>query len=94
MGARLRKFGARWDSVTDDAWVLDTVTNGLLIDFVSFPEQDCVPGDIPMTELMSAVCDAEIISLLEKRSGGRDFGQIGGFRLRFLLHSEKYRGPV
>lgn len=64
VGARLRLFAANWETVTEDPWVLATVREGLSIDFISYPRQDVAPGDISMTEEM--ICDAEIVSLLEK----------------------------
>jgi hypothetical protein len=48
--------------VTSDPWVLDMVTNGLKIDFVSHPIQRMPPRDLVMSEEMQAVCDAEVAS--------------------------------
>ena len=50
VGARLRDFADNWVSITDDQWVLSTVRNGLLIDFVSQPSQDRLPRDVVMSE--------------------------------------------
>jgi hypothetical protein len=66
IGARLSLFADRWPEVTDDPWVLDTVTDGLKIDFISEPFQRSSPRDVSMSGDMQAVCQAEICSLLKK----------------------------
>jgi hypothetical protein len=66
IGARLSLFADRWSKVTDDPWVLDTVTDGLKIDFISEPFQRSSPRDVSMSGDMQAVCQAEICSLLKK----------------------------
>nr|CAH0102646.1 unnamed protein product [Daphnia galeata] len=43
IGARLKTFSDRWEAVTDDPWVLDTVVNGLRIDFIGKPTQRFPP---------------------------------------------------
>jgi hypothetical protein len=68
VGGRLRLFASVWSSITDDPWVLDTISNGLDIDFISFPVQSAVPRDIKMSVQMAAVCNAEIDSLLQKKN--------------------------
>ncbi|KZR97924.1 Uncharacterized protein APZ42_006941, partial [Daphnia magna] len=68
IGARLSLFSERWGSVTRDPWVLDTVTNGLRISFISQPIQRMFPREVVMSEEMKAVCDAEVASLLAKKA--------------------------
>ncbi|KAI9555019.1 hypothetical protein GHT06_020313 [Daphnia sinensis] len=52
VGARLRSFANHWRTVTDDPWVLDTVANGLLINFLSDPFQRSAPRDVAMSNEM------------------------------------------
>jgi hypothetical protein len=66
IGARLSLFADRWPEVTDDPWVLDTVTDGLKIDFISEPFQRSSPREVSMSGDMKVVCQAEICSLFKK----------------------------
>jgi hypothetical protein len=68
VGGRLRLFASVWSSITDDPWVLDTISNGLDIDYISFPVQTALPRDINMSVQMAAVCNVEIDSLLQKKA--------------------------
>ena len=61
-------FSERWALVTSDPWVLDTMTNGLKIDFISHPIQCMPPRDEVISEEMQAVCNAEVASLLAKNA--------------------------
>ncbi|KZS04167.1 Uncharacterized protein APZ42_032945 [Daphnia magna] len=74
VGARLSVFAGKWSEIPNDPWVLNTVSNGLKIDFLSEPFQRSSPRDVAMSEEMRAVCQAEIASLLKKRA-------VDGFRL-------------
>jgi hypothetical protein len=66
VGARLSSFADHWLAVTDDPWVLDTVAEGLRINFISEPLQRSSPCDVSMSEEMQAVCKTEVESLLKK----------------------------
>ena len=37
VGGRLKFFVDRWESITDDSWVLETIQNGLKFEFISHP---------------------------------------------------------
>ena len=37
VGGRLKFFVDRWESITDDRWVLETIQNGLKFEFISHP---------------------------------------------------------
>ena len=66
VGARLCDYADSWHSITDDRWVLSTVREGLLIDFVAPPVQKSRPPDVAMSEREEAICEAEVAALLEK----------------------------
>ena len=46
--------------MTDDPWVLDTVAEGLRINFISEPLQRSSPCDVSMSEEMQAVCKTAV----------------------------------
>jgi len=66
VGGRLARFASFWHRITKDPWVLDTVSRGLFIDFVSSPVQLVTPSEGSMTESMRAVCDQAVIEMLAK----------------------------
>ena len=66
VGARILEFSANWAAVTRDSWVLETVNNGLLIDFVSKPIQRRLPNSVTMSDDMKKICDDEVDSLASK----------------------------
>ena len=66
MGARLLKHAAFWHELTSDPWVIQAVTVGARIPFLQTPYQ-AVPGfNMAMSEVTSAICEAEVASLLAK----------------------------
>jgi hypothetical protein len=52
VGARLRDFARNWVTVSDDPWVLRTVSEGLVINFSSRPTQQSWPYEVAIS-----VCD-------------------------------------
>jgi hypothetical protein len=66
-GGRLRLFASLLASITDDPWVLDTISNGLDNDFISVLVQTVRPRDIGMSAKMADVCNAEIVFYRKKR---------------------------
>ena len=66
VGGRLRHFASAWLSVTDDPWVLSTVSFGHMLDFIGLPVQNSIPSACVMSSDMVAVVDDEITTLLSK----------------------------
>ena len=66
VGGRVKFFANNWKIVTSDEWVLKTVSEGLLIDFISPTKQFSKPRPIPMDAAMAEVCDKELTDLLAK----------------------------
>jgi hypothetical protein len=92
IGARLKTFSDRWEAVTDDPWVLDTVVNGLRIDFIGKPTQHFPPHNVDMTEEMRMVCDAEVASLLDKKAISEVVDSSLGFFCSFFCIPKKSGG--
>jgi len=55
VGARLRDFARNWATVSDDPWVLRTVSEGLVINFSSRPTQQSRPYEVAMSVEMQTV---------------------------------------
>ena len=55
-----------WRIITDDQWVLSTVTEGIRFEFFSGPGYREQSRDIRMTEEAKLVCQEEVKKLLEK----------------------------
>lgn len=89
VGSRLLKFAGNRVGITDDSWVLSTVSEGLLIDFLSEPVQFCIPSSVTMSDEMASVCDAEVDSLLTKRAISETHGNSPGFICFFFCVTEK-----
>ncbi|EFX67321.1 hypothetical protein DAPPUDRAFT_115527 [Daphnia pulex] len=68
VGGRVLHFAKMWETVTDDRWVLDSVSNGVKLDFVETPNQTKLPRPITMSKEMASVCDQEVNDLLEKKA--------------------------
>lgn len=66
VGGRLRQFANSWREISNDPWVIDTVTNGLWLDFDSNPFQSFIRPEISMNEEQSSLCDQEIEALIGK----------------------------
>ncbi len=65
-GGQIARHLVAWKSITKDPWVLKTVSEGLLLDFVSEPYQSNIPGNAAMNSTQWQLCDAEVSSLIEK----------------------------
>ncbi|EFX61565.1 hypothetical protein DAPPUDRAFT_338958 [Daphnia pulex] len=59
IGGRLSKFSEAWLSLTDDQWILSTVSHGYAIDFVKHPVQHSVPSGCTMSKEMELVCRSQ-----------------------------------
>ncbi|KAK4007691.1 hypothetical protein OUZ56_012844 [Daphnia magna] len=90
--SRLKVFAARWPLITRDRWVLKTVREGLLIDFLSEPTQNSFPPQITMSKEMSDVCDAEVRDLLAKRAISEVSDGSIGFFCSFFCVKKKQEG--
>uniref|UniRef100_A0A0P6EQZ6 Reverse transcriptase/ribonuclease h/methyltransferase n=1 Tax=Daphnia magna TaxID=35525 RepID=A0A0P6EQZ6_9CRUS len=92
VGARLSVFADKWSEITDDPWVLKTISNGLKIDFLSEPFQRSSPRDVVMSDEMRAVCQTEIASLLKKGAVKEITDESGGFICSFFCVPKKVDG--
>ncbi|KZR99710.1 Uncharacterized protein APZ42_004326, partial [Daphnia magna] len=92
VASRLKVFAARWPLITSDHWVLKTVREGLLIDFLSEPTQNSFPPQIVMSKEMSDVCDAEVRDLLAKRAISEVSDGSIGFVCSFFCVKKKQEG--
>ena len=66
--ARVATFASNWLMITDDPWVIETVSNGLRLDFLSAPFQSSFPKSVAMSEDMKTVCDLEVKNLIAKNA--------------------------
>jgi hypothetical protein len=78
--------------VTDDPWVLDTVAEGLRINFISEPLQSSSPRDVSMSEEMQAACKTEVESLLKKGAIEESTDGSAGFVCSFFCVPKKTGG--
>jgi hypothetical protein len=67
VGARLLYFYEQWRFITDDAWVLESVSQGVKFDFLEEPVQLTRPSKVAMSGEMIAVADKEVSELLIKK---------------------------
>ncbi|KAI9551304.1 hypothetical protein GHT06_002504 [Daphnia sinensis] len=94
IGGRLRFFVHFWHSISNDPWIIQSISEGVKIDFVSPPFQSHYQGNMLMGKNQLEICEQEIKSLLEKRAiepiePGKGFvsglfvipKRTGGFRL-------------
>lgn len=66
VGARLLRFASEKIKYSTDPWVLNTVSKGLFIDFISTPKLSSVlPRDIVIWSDMMKVCDHEVLIIEE-----------------------------
>ncbi|XP_057365008.1 uncharacterized protein LOC130685703 [Daphnia carinata] len=68
VGARLIAFADRWTVVTDDKWILDSLSHGVKLDFSISPTHRTIPVSVVMPKEMEAVCDREVRDLVRKRA--------------------------
>jgi len=68
VGGRLSLFPDEWNKFCQDRWILDVVSQGLALDFVSIPERNSPPQPVLMSAELDKAFDDEVISLLEKRA--------------------------
>lgn len=92
VGARLLGFAHYWTTVTDDQWVLNTVTNGLVIHFLSPPVQHSLPHEVVMSDEMQSICNSELSSLLKKRAVTEVTERSDGFVCSFFCVPKKGGG--
>lgn len=60
VNVKVGAFAGHWAVVTDDPWILSTISNGLIINFSSLPLQRSHPHEFIMSDNMQAVCNSEI----------------------------------
>lgn len=65
MGGHFLKF---WETITDDVWVLDSVSEEVKLDFVVVPRQSRFSFPVPMSKEMVNVWDKEANDLQDKKA--------------------------
>lgn len=89
-GGRIARFGAEWEKLTLDPWVLSTVGEGFRLEFLSEPFQSSVQPNTSMDPHQQACCEKEVASLLEK--GAVVKAQDGSFISSIFLIAKRLEG--
>ncbi|KZS20378.1 Uncharacterized protein APZ42_012950 [Daphnia magna] len=92
VASRLKNFASHWTSVTDDLWVLKTVSEGLRLEFTAEPVQKFLPSEITMSEEMTAICDKQVNELLSKQAINEVMDGSDGFVCSFFCIKKKQAG--
>ena len=92
VGGRLRQFANSWREISNDPWVIDTVTNGLWLDFDSNPFQSFIRPEISMNEEQSSLCDQEIEALIGKGAIVASSLSPGDFVCNIFVIPKKIKG--
>ena len=81
----VRFFGCERGNGDRRPRVLATVRDGLSFDFISYLRHEVAPGNIRKSDEMISICDAEIVSLLEKGAVTVISDHSAGLRVCVLL---------
>jgi hypothetical protein len=92
VASRLKSFASHWASITDDIWVLKTVSEGLRLEFTAKPVQKFFPPEISMSDEMTAICDQEVDDLLFKQAITEITEGSDGFVCSFFCIKKKQAG--
>jgi ribonuclease HI len=68
VGGRVRFDADFWPTLTNDQWVIRSVSEGVRIPFVSFPSVPFTQSNMGMSAELEAICDTEVQSLLQKKA--------------------------
>ena len=68
MGGRLKNSAQNWREISNDPWVISTVSEGLWLDFQSPPIQSFRFPEISMNAEQMALCDSEVKALILKQA--------------------------
>ncbi len=68
VGGRLKYFAANWENLVSDNWIVDSISHGISLDFLSRPVQHSLSSTVAMSLEMRAVCDQEVADLLFKEA--------------------------
>ncbi len=66
LGGRVQYFAEFWPSLTQDPWVLDSVSFGTRIPFFERPSEPARLPNMVMSDELMNICDEEVKALLEK----------------------------
>lgn len=67
IAGRTAHFLDSWTQLTQDPWVLTTISSGFKLEFITYPPfQRHAPPNATMDELQSYLCDEEVNSLIMK----------------------------
>ena len=96
VGARLADFVSEWERITEDQWVMNTVSQGFAIEFVYKPPLASgvrvtpVPKDLvrrlTLQDEVAALLEKGVVELIPKHSQGE------GFYSTFFLVPKKPEG--
>ena len=67
-GGSFLKFAKIWETIKDDVWVLDSVSEEVKLDFVVVPRQSRFSFPVSMSKEMANVCDKEANDLQDKKA--------------------------
>ena len=68
VGGRLSQFAHEWRSISSDPFILNMVSIGVSLDFLSLPSQSTRPTNCKMSLEMERACDLEVSELIVKRA--------------------------
>ncbi|KZS20361.1 Uncharacterized protein APZ42_012970 [Daphnia magna] len=68
VGGRLRHFVESWKTLSKDPWILQSISQGVKLDFLASPYQACSQTNMEMEESQWVVCDREIRDLVKKEA--------------------------
>ncbi|KAK4024803.1 hypothetical protein OUZ56_010297 [Daphnia magna] len=63
-GDREQFFAENWKQVTDEPWVFGTVSEGLILEFISEPDLRSCSLPVTMSKEMERLCDNEVTDLI------------------------------
>ncbi|KAJ1143654.1 hypothetical protein NDU88_009959 [Pleurodeles waltl] len=91
LGGRLRLFTHKWDQLTSDAWVLQTVS-GFHIEFWGTPVQEVLSRPLVFSEADTTLIDSEVQDLLRKEAVRASVRHLRGFVSNLFLVEKKDKG--
>ncbi|KAI9565203.1 reverse transcriptase [Daphnia sinensis] len=92
IGGRISCFASNWVLVSSDPWVLQVVSEGAWLDLESTPCQMACPTEVAMSLEMQALCDKEVMDLLEKQAISEVVDRSPGFVSSLFVIPKKSGG--
>ena len=92
VGGRLKQFVQNWREISNDPWVINTVSEGLWLDFQSPPIQSFRFPEISMNAEQMALCDSEVEALILKNAIVLSREELGDFISNIFVIPKKLKG--